>query len=265
MSISFEHLLIVGISLVGVFSIWRYRRLPTPPAMRAWPFPAGLYLFAICALWVLGAIFVGVFATGPLASGRSPVVALLITGYAQHISGFLAAALAYRHVRRLSPPAAAHAPIAAKKILPAALLTYCVALPLTLLATLLWSNLLAKFHVHAPPQDMLDYIRQANSPGLLVALLVLPVIVAPLSEELVFRGGVYRILLHHAPRWVALIVSGLLFALVHGYTFTLVPLTVLGIVLAYAYERTGRIAVPILVHALFNLTSVLNLLYGATP
>ncbi len=256
-----EFLFVTGLCLAGALTVWLFRSLPQPAAMRA--FPGGLYAFAICALWTLGAICVTVIGVSVFAQGRPPVVALLINGYAQHASGFLAAALAYRYVQRLTPPTEPHQPIAAKKILPAALLAYTVALPLTFFSTLLWGGLLEMLHISAPPQDMLDYIRQAQSSGLLFALLLLPIVLAPLSEELIFRGGIYRILLRHTPRWAALVLSGFLFALVHGYTFTLLPLTVLGIVLAYAYERTGRIAVPILVHGLFNLTSVLNLFLGS--
>jgi uncharacterized protein len=39
---------------------------------------------------------------------------------------------------------------------------------------------------------------------------------------------------------------------------------VLGVAFALAYERTGRILVPIIGHALFNLNTILLLLAGVT-
>ena len=69
-------------------------------------------------------------------------------------------------------------------------------------------------------------------------------------------------LLQPTPRWVAFTVSAGLFAALHGNWVSSLPLFVLGLVFAAAYERTGRIAVPMLAHALFNLNTLLLVLSG---
>jgi hypothetical protein len=61
---------------------------------------------------------------------------------------------------------------------------------------------------------------------------------------------------------VAFTVSAGLFAALHGNWVSSLPLFVLGLVFAAAYERTGRIAVPMLAHALFNLNTLLLVLCG---
>jgi membrane protease YdiL (CAAX protease family) len=48
----------------------------------------------------------------------------------------------------------------------------------------------------------------------------------------------------------------------HGNLVAFGPLFALGLVFAIAYERTGRIAVPIIAHGLFNLNTVVLLLAG---
>jgi membrane protease YdiL (CAAX protease family)/uncharacterized RDD family membrane protein YckC len=79
---------------------------------------------------------------------------------------------------------------------------------------------------------------------------------APLSEEIFFRGFMYGGLRRRLPVWVAAGISGVVFGFVH-YTgpdsIGVVPqLAVLGILLAWLYERTGSLWPPILLHLLNN-------------
>ena len=75
--------------------------------------------------------------------------------------------------------------------------------------------------------------------------------VAPLVEEIFFRGYAYPALKFHAGRHAQWL-SGVLFASVHMYVINFVPLFVLGVALAWLYERTRRLAVPVLAHAVMN-------------
>ncbi len=63
-------------------------------------------------------------------------------------------------------------------------------------------------------------------------------------------------------RNAALLISGAAFGALHGNWAGFVPLAVLGMGLAIAYEATGSIRVPIIAHGLFNLNTVLVLLSG---
>jgi membrane protease YdiL (CAAX protease family) len=87
-----------------------------------------------------------------------------------------------------------------------------------------------------------------------VAGAILTTVMAPLAEELFFRGFLYGGLRRYGVP-IAAIVSGLLFGAVHiggspiGF---LVPLAALGIILALLYERTGSLYPPIALHALNN-------------
>ncbi len=262
-----EILLFGSICLTGLYALIKHHRLPSPAPMH--PFPGDLYTFGRCALWVLGTVFFAVIGASALVQGQPALTATLGATYAQHGGAILALFFVSRFILLRDPAPQVNTltpkPIARKHILPAALLAYCVALPVTVIATLLWAKLLETLDIHAPQQDMLDFIRQAQSPGQLILLLILPIILAPVSEELIFRGGIYRILMRYSTRWVALLLSSAFFSIIHGYTYTFVPLLVLGLFLSFAYERTGRIAVPILVHGLFNLSSVLQLFFGSAP
>jgi len=82
------------------------------------------------------------------------------------------------------------------------------------------------------------------------------VVGVPILEELLFRGfaqSAFVSMLRN--RWVAIVVTSLIFAWVHAGIAdvrALPGLFTLGVALGIAFERTGRIGVPIVMHALFN-------------
>ena len=113
-----------------------------------------------------------------------------------------------------------------------------------------------------PPEQAADWVQDHKLlevlPALHGAWVVLPVLVAvvlaPLAEEVFFRGMVQSMLRRYTGRpWPAIVITSLFFAMMHLGTRQAVPsLFVLGVVLGYNYERSGRLYSPILIHALFN-------------
>ena len=78
---------------------------------------------------------------------------------------------------------------------------------------------------------------------------------APFAEELLFRGFLYAWLRRLRGFFVAALISGFVFSLAHLDPGLIIPFTGVGVVLAYAYERTGSLAAPIGVHFVFNFVS----------
>ncbi|MGM0576357.1 MAG: CPBP family intramembrane glutamic endopeptidase [Myxococcota bacterium] len=78
------------------------------------------------------------------------------------------------------------------------------------------------------------------------------VLFAPVFEEILFRGFLYRNLRDLLGPTTAMLASGFLFAVVHFEVALLLPLGALGAALAFLYERSGSLLVPIAVHALWN-------------
>lgn len=89
----------------------------------------------------------------------------------------------------------------------------------------------------------------------LVLVLLLVTIMAPVAEEILFRGYVFRAMRNATPYWVAAIISGVIFGGIHlgsspvGF---IVPLMVLGAGLALLYQWTGSLYAPVALHALNN-------------
>ena len=88
-------------------------------------------------------------------------------------------------------------------------------------------------------------------------------ILAPLAEEFLYRGFLYPAVKKYTQPFVAAVVVSGLFAVAHGFAAGLLPLFVMGLLLILAYELTGAILVPILIHAGFNLFNVLYTVYRA--
>ncbi len=94
-----------------------------------------------------------------------------------------------------------------------------------------------------------------QSPTWLVLLTI--GIVAPIAEELLFRGLVFHMFNRHMNVKIALIIQGLLFGAFHMNLVQGVYASVLGIVLGMAYLLTGSLWIPILMHIVNNSVALL--------
>ena len=81
-------------------------------------------------------------------------------------------------------------------------------------------------------------------------------VIAPLAEETLFRGFIYGWLRGRVPLAMAVAISALVFAAAHAELALLVPIFVLGCLLALVYERSGSLVPGAIVHAIFNLIGV---------
>lgn len=89
------------------------------------------------------------------------------------------------------------------------------------------------------------------------ALLVLVgVVLGPLSEEFAFRGFLYPALRRRLSAAVSIPLSAVVFALLHRQPGSWLAIAGLGALLAWSYERTGRLSVPIFIHAIHNALSL---------
>jgi membrane protease YdiL (CAAX protease family) len=115
-----------------------------------------------------------------------------------------------------------------------------------------------------PQQDVADIAESATTPLQRVAVLVILVVVAPFTEEILFRGVLLARLQRSMTATGAILVSSALFAGIHlidpDAVFVVPGLFVIGIVLGYQAIRTGRIGLSIMTHAGVNLLAAVALL-----
>jgi membrane protease YdiL (CAAX protease family) len=97
-------------------------------------------------------------------------------------------------------------------------------------------------------------------PGFLVTLLMAGGLI-PFAEELFFRGVLFGWLRRRYGLWIGMATSAVIFALAHGDLAIGVSNLILGLVLAWVYDRSLSIWVPVAVHAVNNSLAVV-LLYA---
>jgi len=109
-----------------------------------------------------------------------------------------------------------------------------------------------------------------------ILIVVVAVIIAPLIEEMLFRGLFQTMLRsfldarnHQLPitnyqisnrAWLSIAISSGIFAMVHSNTGHWPALFALSVCMGYAYEKSGSLFRPIFIHSLFNAASIITAL-----
>jgi membrane protease YdiL (CAAX protease family) len=97
-------------------------------------------------------------------------------------------------------------------------------------------------------------VEQASDRALVMALTL---VVAPLSEETLFRGLTYPLLRRRVSILTATLITTLLFACMHGNLVQAAATVPLGLVLALVAERTRGLWLVVLLHVAYNLAAML--------
>jgi uncharacterized protein len=121
----------------------------------------------------------------------------------------------------------------------------------------------------AQNQQLLSDLKDNRDVGTVILFVIGAVILAPIVEELLFRGVLLRALLRRFDPVAAVLGSALIFALVHYLgdpnTLPFLPaLTGLGAVLAVVALRSGDLSTSIFIHAGFNLTTTILFLVSGS-
>jgi membrane protease YdiL (CAAX protease family) len=110
--------------------------------------------------------------------------------------------------------------------------------------------------VFEPEQEDIADELGTCSPDVIVVIIAvfLIAVVAPISEELFFRGFVFSGLRDRFSFWPAALIGGLIFGAIHIPTgpTTVIPLTVLGMVFCWIYEKTGSVWPCVIAHMINN-------------
>lgn len=86
----------------------------------------------------------------------------------------------------------------------------------------------------------------------LLALLAIGIL-APIAEELLFRGAIYNLIKDGVGKYVALFVSSVLFALIHLNIYQASYTLFIGLFLGIILMKTGSLWLPIIFHIVYNL------------
>ena len=116
--------------------------------------------------------------------------------------------------------------------------------------------------VHTTKEKLLETLGTHESTLLLVLSAGLTCVIAPICEEFLFRGFIFRALRNWRGTLPAALVTGVLFGAVHAGSAPasdLVPLGVLGFLLCLVYRYSGSLYPCIALHSLNNSIAFANL------
>lgn len=103
-------------------------------------------------------------------------------------------------------------------------------------------------------QEVLDSVQYVAP----LALIITSIVLAPIVEETIFRHVIQKWLKSKCGAAIAIAITSILFALVHGgFSFDIFPYLLAGIALGIIYEKTGSYAVVVCAHMVNNLVSQL--------
>lgn len=145
-----------------------------------------------------------------------------------------------------------------------ALPLFLMLLPVIWIASLIWTNVLTALEAAGlieafEPQELVTLFQRGGDPLAIGLLVAMAIVLAPVVEELIFRGCIYRFLKSQTTLLPAQILSGVVFSFMHANLMSFVPLVLVGVLLARVYEKTGNLMVAVWFHAFFNAFSLLML------
>ena len=115
---------------------------------------------------------------------------------------------------------------------------------------------------NAEPQEIVQFFLAASASSdrwSVATIVAMGAIVAPVAEELIFRGYIHGTIKRYLGMSAGILVNSALFAAIHLNSASLFPLFVLAVCFTLVYEATGSILVSMTMHSLFNLATFLEL------
>jgi len=111
-----------------------------------------------------------------------------------------------------------------------------------------------------PRQPIVEMMEQNASAGAVFTLIFFAVVVAPVTEEVLFRGMLYLPLRSRMGPVAGALAACALFAAVHFYAVGLVYLFVMALILTALFEVTGSLYLPMVAHAVHNAVTIVVVL-----
>jgi len=263
LAVAFEAVLVLS----GLIVLWREaaspaaRARPAAAVLPVWTILPVNFLILLWAVYMAGFFFqFVVFQSLKSVAALTPEMRLMFASAGTDIGMLAGWLLARPRLDAKIAPDLSASP--SKNPWPCGALTFIAAMPLVAATAFVWQNGLQALGLPLEKQESVDIFANARSPLWLAFLFGFAVVLAPVTEELVHRGALFRYARGRLPRWLALLGPALLFAGLHLNLASFAPLAVLGLLFSLVYERTGDIRVTMIAHGLFNLNTAVMIFTG---
>ncbi len=133
-----------------------------------------------------------------------------------------------------------------------ALLAYLLLLSPLWFSNVLNMQLLKALGCPLDENPLVQVFSQESRSWAVLMIMLLATVGAAIAEEFIFRGVLYALLRRYLNRWPSAIIASLVFSCIHGVSTNVLSLFLLGMLLTWMYERTGRLLTPMVLHAVNN-------------
>ena len=151
------------------------------------------------------------------------------------------------------------------------LLTVWPLITAAILLTMFFGELICGPDYQMQQHQELKLITEYSQLPIRISIVVVAVVIAPLLEEMLFRGlfqtmlrsylearySIFDTRRESRKAWPAIFISSVLFTTIHSNTGHWPALFLLGVCMGYAYEKSGSLFRPIFIHALFNAVGII--------
>ena len=113
------------------------------------------------------------------------------------------------------------------------------------------------FNISPPESKIEELVNNKNISSIM--LLVVVSLIAPICEEIYFRGFLFQGVKKSWGVFAGIFISSILFAAAHLDLYNFLPLLAIGWILAYIFHKTKSLIPVIFLHAIYNLLMILVL------
>jgi CAAX protease family protein len=244
-----------------IYGYWRRRGIALAPVGRVMPVGCDLIdgLLAVGLVWLLRSVVVQTAAAGETGAtrrlaGEDVIVGVLIS---LALGGVIVFYLRVLRGRRLMEWFGLERITLWRAVLSAVGFVIVAFIVVVVIAQLISKTVLGPLGFDDSPQEIVRTFSDAPHPLFRLLIAVTACAIAPAVEELTFRGFLYPVFKTFTDAPFAALFTALLFGAVHQHLGGFLPLSALGLLLVVAYEMTGSLMVPVIIHALFNTVSVI--------
>lgn len=133
---------------------------------------------------------------------------------------------------------------------------YLIAMPIIFLSGYLYQVVLIRLGYEPAQQPIMNFLAGDISLFARIYGIVLAVIVAPVAEEILFRGLLLPVISRRLGVFPGIVLVGFVFAALHLFIPAIVPLFFVSLACSFAYIYTGSLSTPIAFHSLFNTVNL---------
>lgn len=102
------------------------------------------------------------------------------------------------------------------------------------------------------PHPLVEILKEEKSIWFILYLIITAIFIAPIFEEIIFRGLIYQALRKHVGILKAVLISSIIFSLLHFNIAQFLPVMGLGMLLCFIFEHTDSLVPAIAIHMLNN-------------